>query len=364
MSDLKTAVNAFRLGSAVRCRMRTLTVLAASLFATSAYAERLKAPQQSPEAEIEQTIGLTEIKVSYHRPAVNGRSVWGGLVPYNEVWRAGANENTVVTFTTDVKIEGKALKAGTYGLHMLPTQKDWTIIFSNQNAAWGSFTYDQKEDALRVTVKTKPLAAPEERLAYRFDDPTDKKVTLVLAWEKLAVPFAIEVDTPKIVMANMRRELRGLAGFSWEGWNDAATYWVQNGGPTDEALKFVDKSIQMRPQFGNLMTRAAILDKINKPNDAKESRSKAMALASENDLNLYGYRLMNEKKVEEAIAMFKSIVDKYPESWNARDSLGEALANKGDKAGAIAAYEKALAMVKDPVQKKRIEGVLKGLKAP
>jgi hypothetical protein len=364
MSDLKTAVNASRLGSAVRWRMRTLTVIAASLFATSAYAERLKTPQQSPEAEIEQTIGLTEIKVSYHRPAVNGRNVWGGLVPYNEVWRAGANENTVVTFTTDVKIEGKPLKAGTYGLHMLPTQKDWTIIFSNQNAAWGSFTYDQKEDALRVTVKTKPLATSEERLSYRFDDPTEKKVTLVLAWEKLAVPITIDVDTPKVVMAHMKTELRGLAGFSWEGWADAAAYWAQNGGPLDEALKMADKSIQMRPQFGNLMTRATILDKLNKANDAKEARAKAMAVAGENDLNLYGYRLMNEKKMDEALAMFKSIVDKFPESWNARDSLGEALANKGDKAGAIASYEKALSLVKDPVQKKRIEGVLKGLKGP
>src|SRR5262249_22700797 len=160
----------------------------------------------------------------------------------------------------------------------------------------------------------------------------------------------------KVVMANMRRELRGLPGFSWEGWSDAAAYWAQNGGPLDEALKMVDKSIQMRPQFANLMTRAQILDKLNKPNDAKDARTKAMTIASEGDLNVYGYRLMNEKKVDEAIAMFKSIVDKYPESWNARDSLGEALASKGDKTGAIASYEKALAMVKDPVQKKRIEG--------
>jgi tetratricopeptide (TPR) repeat protein len=344
--------------------MRTLTVLAASFFASSAYAEHLKTPQQSPEAEIEQTIGLTEIKVTYHRPAVNGRTVWGGLVPYNEVWRAGANENTTVTFGNDVKIEGKALKAGTYGLHMMPTQKDWTIIFSNQAAAWGSFTYDQKEDALRVTVKTRLLTTSEERLSYRFDDPTDKKVTLVLAWEKLAVPIAIEVDTPKVVMAHMKNELRGLAGFSWEGWSDAAAYWAKNGGPLDEALKFADRSIQMRAQFANLMTRAQILDKLNKPNDAKDTRAKAMAVASENDLNLYGYGLMNDKKMDEALGVFKSIVDKYPESWNARDSLGEALATKGDKAGAIASYEKALAMVKDPVQKKRIEGVLKGLKGP
>jgi tetratricopeptide (TPR) repeat protein len=346
--------------------MRTLLPVLVSLgaFASTAHAQRLKSPQASPAAELEQTIGLTEIKVSYHRPAINGRTVWGGLVPWGEVWRAGANENTTVTFSSDVKVEGKALKAGTYGLHMIPTQASWTIIFSNMNVAWGSFTYDQKEDALRVTVKPRTVATSEERLSYHFDDPTDKKATLVLAWEKLAVPVAIEVDTPKVVMASMRAELRGTSGFTPEGWNEAAQYWVQNGGPLDEAVKMVDRSVQMRAMFGNLMTRAAILDKQGKANDAKESRTKALAIATEADLNLYGYRLMGEKKMDEALAMFKTIVDKYPESWNARDSLGEALANKGDKPGAIAAYEKALSMVKDAAQKKRIEGVLKGLKAP
>jgi hypothetical protein len=366
MTDLRTTVTSSGIVAAVEWRMRTLLPALVSLgvLASTAHAQRLKAPEASPAAEVAQTVGLTKISVSFHRPAINGRSVWGGLVPWGEVWRAGANENTTVAFSSDVKVEGKPLKAGTYGVHMIPTQKDWTIILSNMNVAWGSFTYDQKEDALRVVVKPKTVATSEERLAYRFDDPSDKKTTLVLAWEKLEVPVAIEVDTPKVVMANMRAELRGIPGFSWEGWNDAAQYWAQNGGPLDEAMKMVDRSVQMRAQFGNLMTRATILDKQGKANDAKESRGKAMAIASEADLNAYGYRLMADKKLDDAIALFKTIVDKYPESWNARDSLGEALANKGDKPGAIAAYEKALSMAKDAGQKKRIESVLKGLKAP
>jgi hypothetical protein len=330
---------------------------------TVAHAD-LKNPQASPSSSVEQTVGLTDIKVTFHRPAINGRKVWGELVPFGEVWRAGANENTTVTFSSDVKIEGKPLRAGTYGMHMIPTQKDWTVIFTNMAVAWGSFTYDQKEDALRVTVKPRSTSSSEERLNYHFDDPTNTKTTLVLAWEKLAVPIAIEIDTPKVVMASMRAELRGLPGFAPEGWAQAANYWVKNGGPLDEALKMADKSIGLRPTFGNLSTRAAILDKQGKADAAKETRAKAMAIATENDLNLYAYGLIADKKLDQAITEFKTIVDKFPNSWNAHDSLGEALAMKGDKAGSIAMYEKALSMVKDPVQKKRIEGVLVRLKQP
>lgn len=330
--------------------------------ATAAHAQRLTVPEASPPARVQQTVGLTEIAVSYHRPAVEGRPVWGRLVPYGEVWRAGANENTTVSFSTDVKVGGKPLRAGTYGLHTIPTAKEWTVIFSTATTAWGSYTYDQKEDALRITVTPRALPAHEERLAYRFDDVSNTKATLVLAWEKLAVPVSIEVDTPKVVMASMRSQLRGRDGFTAEAWAQAAGYWLRNGGPLDEATRMVDRSIGMAPSYGNLTVKAAILEKQGNAAAAKEARAKGLAIATENDLNQEGYRLVNEKKLDEAIALFRSIVQRYPQSWNAQDSLGEALAMKGDKAGAIAAYEKALSMVRDPAQKKRIEGTIAGLK--
>src|SRR5262249_2019862 len=157
-----------------------------------------------------QTVGLTEIAIAYHRPAVNKREIFGGLVPWNDVWRAGANQNTTISFSTPVKIGGKALAAGTYGLHMIPSQKSWTIIFSKTADGWGSFTYDPKEDALRISA-TPRAAELEERLSYTFDDPNDTKTTITLRWEKVAVGFLVEVDTPAAVMANMRHELRGLA---------------------------------------------------------------------------------------------------------------------------------------------------------
>jgi Protein of unknown function (DUF2911) len=248
-----------------------IAIAAVAALASSARAE-LKAPLESPRSIVQQVVGLTDITVNYCRPAVNGRSIWGKLVPYGEVWRAGANENTTVTFSTDVKIAGKPLRAGTYGLHMLPTAKDWTIIFSNASSSWGSYSYDQKEDALRVTATPQALPYTEERLAYRFDNPSATKTTLTLAWEKLAVSVPIEVDTPKVVMASMRNELRGSAGFAWEPWEQAAGYWLKNGGNLDEALRLVSKSIEMHPAYSNYMTRAAILDKKGDKAGAKAAR--------------------------------------------------------------------------------------------
>jgi len=338
-------------------------LVAALVVTTTAHAQpRLTLPEASPHARVEQTVGLTEIAVTYHRPAVGGRAIWGQLVPYGEVWRSGANENTTVSFSTDVKIGGKPLRAGTYGLHTIPTAKDWTVIFSTASRSWGSYTYDPKEDALRIPVTPRPLAAPEERLSYRFDDPSETKVTLTLAWEKLGVSIPIEVDTPKVVMANMRGELRGLAQYNPENWSAAAAYWVRNKGPLDEATRMVDRSIKAAPTYFNLMTRAEILEKQGNAAGAKEARAKAQPLATERDLNQIGYNLLREKKLDQAIATFRDVVQRYPQSWNAQDSLGEALALKGDKAGAVAAYEKALAMVNDPEQKKRIAQTITQLK--
>jgi len=343
--------------------MKSFLMMAVLFVSATAHGQAaLKLPEQSPAATVAQTIGLTDVTVVYHRPAVAGRPIWGKLVPYGEPWRAGANENTTIQFSTDVKVGGKPVKAGTYGLHMLPTAKDWTIMLSTMNVAWGSFSYDQKEDALRVTVTPKSTTTSEERLSYRFDDPSDTKATLVLAWEKLEVPITIEVETPKIVMASLRQQLRGPAGFTWQGFAQAAGYALRSGS-TDDALKWVDRSIGVNTTYQNLTLKAQILDKQGKAKDAAELRTRAQGLATEGDLNQAGYRLIGEKKLDEAIKLFQAATERFPESSNLQDSLGEALALKGDKAGAIAAYTKASALAKDPAAKKRIDGVIAKLKA-
>jgi hypothetical protein len=331
-------------------------------FSAAAQVPPLKVPDASPEASVNQTIGLTSVSISYHRPAVNKRKVWGGLVPYGEVWRAGANENTTFTISTDAKVNGQPLTAGTYGLHMLPTEKDWTVIFSRESHAWGSFSYDQKEDALRVTV-TPQSADFAERLSYTFDDSTNKDSEVNLRWEKLRVPFKVEVDTPSIAVASIREQLRGLPRFSWQGWNNAANWCLQNDVNLDEAMTWADRSISLAETFQNLSTKSRLLAKKGDAAGAAAMQAKAgKAAVTENDVNLYGYALLGQKKFDDAIEVFQKNVKDHPSSWNTYDSLAEGYANKGDKAKAVANYEKALGIVKDPAQQKRIQDELKKLK--
>ncbi|HEY7370045.1 MAG TPA: DUF2911 domain-containing protein [Thermoanaerobaculia bacterium] len=348
-------------GSALS-RLSLLIVVALLPAAALAQTPPLTLPQASPEATVTQRIGLTDITISYHRPAVNKRAVWGDLVPYDQVWRAGANENTTVSFSSPVTVEGRPLAAGTYGLHMIPTKAAWTVIFSNMSTAWGSFSYDEKEDAARVTV-TPVESAFQERLLYTLDDPTDKSVAMVLRWEKLAVPIKVEVDTPAVVVDHLRGELRGLSRFNWQGWNTAANYCLQNGVNLDEAIAWADRSIQMNENFTNLQTRAGLAEKKGDAAMAAALRTKSMGIATEADINAYGYQLLGQKKTDEAIKMFQKNVKDHPTSWNTYDSLGEAYDIKGDKKLAADNYKKALSMVADEDNKKRINGILKRLGA-
>ena len=184
-------------------KLRLLLVFAGLMLAAGlcqAQSALLDLPRKSQNAEVTQTIGITNVTLKYSRPLVNGRKVWGGLVPYNDVWRAGANENTVITFADPVSIEGKPLDKGTYGLFMIPTADQWTVIFSKINTAWGAFTYKQDEDVLRVTVK--PTASDfHDALIYEFDDLKPDSAVVTLRWDKLAVPFKVSVNVPQTVEA-------------------------------------------------------------------------------------------------------------------------------------------------------------------
>lgn len=150
-------------------------------------------PEASQHATVSQRLGVTEIAIDYHRPLVGGRKIWGNLVPYGQVWRAGANENTTVRFSDPVTIEGQPLAAGIYGLHMVPGADTWGIVFSKDYQSWGSFTYDKSRDALRVSVKPQP-AEFHEALAYDFDEIKPDSAVITMRWEKLAVPIRIAVD--------------------------------------------------------------------------------------------------------------------------------------------------------------------------
>jgi hypothetical protein len=145
----------------------------------------------SPKAEVMQVVGFTEVRISYSRPGVKSRQIWGGLVPYNKVWRAGANEATKITFSTDIMIEGKKLLAGAYSFFAIPTEKDWTLIFNKVSDQWGAFEYNEAEDALRVAVKPEKNEH-EEWLRYSITKTSDSSAVVKLEWEKLKIPFKVE----------------------------------------------------------------------------------------------------------------------------------------------------------------------------
>jgi tetratricopeptide (TPR) repeat protein len=325
-----------------------------------AQAPQLVLPKASPRASVSQNVGLTEITITYDRPAVNGREVWGKLVPYDSVWRAGANENTVIAFSSPVTFGGKEVPAGRYGVHMIPARGQWTVILSRQANAWGSFSYEPSEDALRITATPQP-AEPQERLAYTLDAPGLDSVVATMRWEKLALPVTIRVDQKRVVADSLREQLRGFPRFSWQPWNQAAAWCVANNVNLDEAATWADNSIAINENFTNLRVKAALLERQGDQAQAAQLRRRSLEIAAEADMNTYGYLLMAQGKVDSAIAVFRKNTKDYPKSWNTYDSLGEAYAKKGDKKQAIQLYTKAQAMVQAPAQKKRIEEILASL---
>jgi tetratricopeptide (TPR) repeat protein len=346
--------------------MRRYLALAAVLFATffiattsNAQSVTLNLPRDSQHAEVIQRVGITDITINYHRPLVKGRKVWGGIVPYGEVWRAGANENTTIEFTDPVTVEGKPLAKGIYGLHMIPTENEWTIIFSKTAAAWGSFTYNQSEDALRVAVKSH-AAEMKEALAYDVDDVTPTSATITLRWEKIAVPFKVDVNTNEIVAQSLHAQLRGLAQYTWDGWDDAATYLFTNKVNMDEALKDEDRSIAVEERFDNLMNKARILDALNRKDDATTARNKAMGMASVTQLHGYGRQLQQEGKQDQAFDVFRTNIKKNPNHWITHNEAARLAVAKGDYDGAV--KEMKLAQADAPDQaKSTLAGLVKRL---
>jgi len=327
----------------------------------SAQSTQLNLPLQSQAAKVTQTIGITDITINYHRPLVNGRKIFGGLVPYGQVWRAGANINTTITFANDVSIEGKPLPAGIYGLHMIPNEDQWTVIFSKMHTAWGSFTYDEKEDALRVNVKPQ-TANFHNALAYDFDQLQPDSAVVVMSWDKLAVPFKVSVNVNEIVEASLRNQMRGLAQYTWDGWDDAATYLVDAKLDLDEALKWENNSIQNEDRYDNEMTKYRILKAMGKTTEADAAKQKALGMANAQQLYGYGRQLQREQKPDEAFAIYKEAAQKYPDNWLSHAGLARIACGQGNYPEATKQMELALAGAPDGA-KQGVEGLVKKLQA-
>jgi len=309
-----------------------LTIIAIALFSgTACFAQSalLDLPRDSQHSVVMQRIGITDITINYHRPLVKGRVIWGKVVPYGEVWRSGANENTTITFTDSVSIEGQSLPKGTYGLHMIPSESEWTVIFSKVHTAWGSFTYKQDYDALRVTVKPQP-SDMHEALTYDFDDVKADSAVATLRWEKVGVPFKVAVNVHDIVQASLPNQLQGLAQYTWEGWDDAANYLLAQKYDLADALKYEETSIGTEPRFDNLMTKSQILDAMGRKQDAETAKNQALARATASQLYGYGRQLQGEGKQDQAFDLFRQAAKKDPSEWLVHDGTARIYSAQGD----------------------------------
>jgi hypothetical protein len=328
----------------------------------------------SPAAVVSQTIGISTITVNYSRPSVKGREVWGNLVPYgwnvqgfgagnSAPWRAGANENTSIKFTHEVKVEGQTVPAGTYGLFFV-VNKDNTgeVVLSKDSRSWGSFFYDPKHDQLRAKIQTREIPNTE-LLTYDFINTSKTAGELVLNWEKKQLPVKIEFDVDKIVMANAAEELKGPVGFNWQGFSSAANYALQNNINQEQALKWIDQAIAQNRNFNTLNIKSGLLKQTGKSEEADKLVTEAISIATENELNTYGYTLLGQGEHDKAISIFQLNTQRFPKSANTWDSLGEAYATKGDKKNAVTNFKKSLSLNPPANVKANSEKYLKQLGA-
>ncbi len=279
-----------------------LLVLACAAVAANA---QVRLPRPSQKASVMQTLGVTDVTITYSRPGVKGRKIWGDppagaaagtatlddarvrpkdavIVPYGHVWRTGANEATTFTVTDDVLVNGQPLKAGTYSLHTIPGPTEWTIIFNSDPGQWGSFAYDEKKDVLRVKAKPQVVADNQEWLLFTLDPVTETSAQVNLRWEKVRVPFTVEVkDVKALTVEKLRAAVAAAKADDWRTPLQAANYVFLNNltANHEEAMGWLEKSIKTKETFGNLYTKARVLAATGKAPDAVATGEKALQMA-------------------------------------------------------------------------------------
>src|SRR5438132_3764455 len=301
--------------------------------------------------------------IKYHCALVNGRKIWGGLVRYGKVWRAGANENTTIDFSDAVSVEGKPLAKGTYGLHMIPNPDSWTIIFSKTNTGWGSYSYDQKEDALRVDVKPKPLAENKEALEFDFEDLKPTSTAVTLKWEKLGVPFTVSINDSDQTLQNIRGQLKGRGQFTWQALDEGAQFCLTRKINLDEALRWADASVQNEERFDNLSTKADILKALNRPDEAKAAWNHALEIATPVQLYTYGRQLQNQKRGAEAMEIFKEVAKRFPQTVYGHLAQARIKSAAGDFAGAAGEATEAQNATPTDARKQSIKALIDRLQS-
>lgn len=354
----------------------TLTVLATNLYSQITLTQLPSGGNK--KATVSERVGLTDITIRYNRPSVKGREgkIWGQLVHAGFIdqgfgnskaapWRAGANENTIIEFTNDVKIEGQPLKAGKYGLFLAYDSTEATLIFSNNSTSWGSYYYNDKEDALRIKIKPVRMSNSVEWLKYEFTDQTENSATIALQWEKMAFPFKIETDYIKDQVASFNRELRTERGFFWLSWDQAAQWALQRNVNLEQALQWADSA--SGPSFGgaNLFqpksTKAQILNKLGRTAEADAIMKAALPLANMQELHAYARSLLQQKKAKEALDVFKLNHQKNPNQFTTLVGLTRGYSANADYKNAMKYAKLALPLAPNALNKTFVEGALKKL---
>jgi tetratricopeptide (TPR) repeat protein len=291
----------------------------------------VRLPDASPRNSVSFELGLSNIEIKYHSPYIRNRKVWGGLVPYDRVWRAGANENTTITFEHPVKVNGRDLAAGTYGLHIIPSEKNnWIIAFSSNYTSWGSFSYNEKEDVLRIeaTPKENPM---NEWLAYEIKPASDSSAEVSMVWEKLRVPFTVQSDVKGITLAMLKNDfLRSPRRFDWVGYWYSALYLNSTNYQLDQALQWINMSITNGANFTNVKLKADILTKLGRTEEAAQALKYAVTIGSVFEIDGYVALLVRQKKNAEALELAKLNAQKNPDVGNVNGGLARAYSANGN----------------------------------
>lgn len=316
-------------------------------------------------ATVSEEIGITNVTIQYSRPGVKKREghIWGELIPigfsqlgygfkHPTPWRAGANENTTIEFTTDVKVEDHDLPAGKYGFFVAYGPGECTLIFSKNSTSWGNFFYDSTEDALQVKVKPVKTDKSVEWLKYEFAEQTPSSATIELQWEQLMIPFRVDVDVIKTQLASFRKELRGgvaLPG-EWQPWNQAAAYCLANNTNLEEGLLWADSATSVTFQgtrnFEPWQTKAAILDSLGRKAEAEEAMKQAFLYVDDFQGYVYGCTLINARRPQEALEIFKMVYGKYPNTLFTNIGMAAGYSALGDYKKALEFAMKALPQAK------------------
>jgi len=335
----------------------------------------------NPKAMISEQVGITSITINYSRPDVNKREgkIYGEgsafLVPYgftgpsfitnkNMPWRAGANENTAITFEHDVMVEGKPLKAGTYGLHMSLAADNVTLIFSNQSEAWGSFYYDEKHDALRVNVKPVALDKSVEWLKYEFIEHKEKSCVIAMQWEKLSVPFKVEVDVDNIVLARLREQATSQKQFNSTNMIQASSWFFNKNINLEEALGWAQRAVtgfQGQKSYVSMRNLAVGYEKLNRLTQADSVMNEALPMANVNQYAGYARALITQKRNDKSLEILNAAKAKFGDVLAVNNAMAFAYSAKADYTKALEHANKALAQAPDP-QKATINGNIAKLK--